>query len=229
MENKYEKEFTIKMIFTAIKRHFRTLIYFLICFTAIGYTYGYMLTKVNYKSTGSISTTYSLTVSQYGSIVDTTKYQVPALVETDLAEQGIKHADGTAITLAEINNGLGIPEVPNTIKTLTISFSYTNSDKSVVKPVLNSILQQSVKYNNEHNVVQSNNPLAVVIVATEPTTSSNPMTKLLLFLGAGLVIGALIIIVKEWNHYAIDTPSDIVDLEKGAVTIEYRGGNKNAK
>lgn len=228
MEKNYEKEFTIKMIFTAIKRHIRTLLYFLICFSAIGYFYGYKFSKINYKSTGAVATTHTLSTLQYGAVVDTTKYQVPELVEADLTEQGIKHTNGTAITLSEIKNGLGWPEVPNNIKSLTINFSFTNYDKAIVKPVLVSILNQSVKYNNEKNVVPASNPLSVVIAATEPTATSNPLTKLVLFVGAGLVIGGLIIIVKEWNNYTIDAPSDLVGLEESVVTIEYAGGKKNA-
>ena len=67
-EKNYEGELNFRMMLVSLRRHWKTIVYFLISFAIIGYVYGYKISKTTYKSTGDIGVN-SLDRNKYSTII----------------------------------------------------------------------------------------------------------------------------------------------------------------
>lgn len=221
-EKNYEGELNFMMMLVSLRRHWKTIVYFLISFAIIGYVYGYKISKTTYKSTGDIGVN-SLDRNKYSTIISSVSSKnIYEIIYTDLKDNEVKHANGQEITEDEIKSGLVIPDIPSTISGFTISFSFSNLDKEIVKPVLSTTLEKIV----ENNKTEQLN-LYVASEPTTPTATSNPKKKVVLVTGVGICLGILVAAFKGLRKYEVDTTSELTDYGLNVFEIDYKEGKKH--
>lgn len=221
-EKNYEGELNFRMMLVSLRRHWRTIVYFLISFAIIGYVYGYKISKTTYKSTGDIGVN-SLDRNKYSTIISSVSSKnLYEIIYTDLKDNEVKHANGKEITEDEIKSGLVIPDIPSTISGFTISFSFSNLDKEIVKSVLSTTLEKIVENNKTEqlNLYIANEP-------TTPTATSNPKKKVVLVAGVGTCLGILVAAFKGLRKYEVDTTSELTDYGLNVFEIDYKEGKKH--
>ena len=225
IEKNYEGELNFRMLLVALRRRWKTILYFLICFTIVGFVYGYKITKPSYKSTGSI-TVNNLDRGKYSTIINSIIggddfYEI---VYNDLKNDEVKHTNLSEITQSEIKSGLTVPEIPSTITDFIIQFSFTNSDEKVVKPVLDSILTKIVEKNGNTSTSMS---LSVYSEATKAKSIAGHNTKVVLVAGVGACLGILVAAFEGLRKYEIDTTTELTAYGINAFEINYKDGKKH--
>lgn len=227
IEKNYEGELNFRMLLVALRRRWKTILYFLICFTIVGFVYGYKITKPSYKSTGSI-TVNNLDRGKYSTIINSIIggddfYEI---VYNDLKNDEVKHTNLSEITQSEIKSGLTVPEIPSTITDFIIQFSFTNYDEKVVKPVLDSILTKIVE-KNENTSTSTPMSLSVYSEATKAKSIAGHNTKVVLVAGIGVCLGILVAAFEGLRKYEIDTTTELTAYGINVFEINYKDGKKH--
>lgn len=227
IEKNYEGELNFRMLLVALRRRWKTILYFLICFTIVGFVYGYKITKPSYKSTGSI-TVNNLDRGKYSTIINSIIggddfYEI---VYNDLKNDEVKHTNLSEITQSEIKSGLTVPEIPSTITDFIIQFSFTNYDEKVVKPVLDSILTKIVEKNGSTST-STPMSLSVYSEATKAKSIAGHNTKVVLVAGIGACLGILVAAFEGLRKYEIDTTTELTAYGINVFEINYKDGKKH--
>ena len=223
MNNNYKYEFSFKMLLVAIKRNILTLVYFFLCFTVIGGIYAFAIDKPVYQSSGVVEAG-QLTEYIYNTFVRITQSKVPSIVIDNILENNIMHKDGTNISITEIENGFIIPEKPSTITTDDIELSFQNEDESIVKEVMNIILEKTCEV---YNANDNSTSFSVVKEASDTKVTTNPVTKLLTFSALGIGVGFVFALASGVHNYSIDSVSELNNLDIATFEVSSKGGKKH--
>ena len=223
MNKNYKYEFSFKMLLVAIKRNILTLVYFFLCFTVIGGIYAFAIDKPVYQSSGVVEAG-QLTEYIYNTFVRITQSKVPSIVIDNILENNIMHKDGTNISITEIENGFIIPEKPSTITTDDIELSFQNEDESIVKEVMNIILEKTCEV---YNANDNSTSFSVVKEASDTKVSTNPVTKLLTFSALGIGVGFVFALASGVHNYSIDSVSELNNLDIATFEVSSKGGKKH--
>ena len=223
MNKNYKYEFSFKMLLVAIKRNILTLVYFFLCFTAIGGIYAFTIDKPVYQSSGVVEAG-QLTEYTYNTFVRITQSKVPSIVIDNILENNIMHKDGTNISITEIENGFIIPEKPSTITTNDIELSFQNEDESIVKEVMNIILEKTCEV---YNANDNSTSFSVTKEASDTKVTTNPVTKLLTFSALGIGVGFVFALASGVHNYSIDSVSELNNLDIATFEVSSKGGKKH--
>ena len=223
MNKNYKYEFSFKMLLVAIKRNILTLVYFFLCFTVIGGIYAFAIDKPVYQSSGVVEAG-QLTEYIYNTFVRITQSKVPSIVIEKILENNIMHKDGTNISITEIENGFIIPEKPSTITTDDIELSFQNEDESIVKEVMNIILEKTCEV---YNANDNSTSFSVVKEASDTKVTTNPVTKLLTFSALGIGVGFVFALASGVHNYSIDSVSELNNLDIATFEVSSKGGKKH--
>lgn len=223
MNKNYKYEFSFKMLLVAIKRNILTLVYFFLCFTVIGGIYAFAIDKPVYQSSGVVEAG-QLTEYIYNTFVRITQSKVPSIVIDNILENNIMHKDGTNISITEIENGFIIPEKPSTITTDDIELSFQNEDESIVKEVMNIILEKTCEV---YNANDNSTSFSVVKEASDTKVTTNPVTKLLTFSALGIGVGFVFALASGVHNYSIDSVSELNNLDIATFEVSSKGGKKH--
>ena len=223
MNINYKFEFSFKMLLVAIKRNILTLVYFFLCFTVIGGIYAFAIDKPVYQSSGVVEAG-QLTEYIYNTFVRITQSKVPSIVIDNILENNIMHKDGTNISITEIENGFIIPEKPSTITTDDIELSFQNEDESIVKEVMNIILEKTCEV---YNANDNSTSFSVVKEASDTKVTTNPVTKLLTFSALGIGVGFVFALASGVHNYSIDSVSELNNLDIATFEVSSKGGKKH--
>ena len=223
MNKNYKYEFSFEMLLVAIKRNILTLVYFFLCFTVIGGIYAFAIDKPVYQSSGVVEAG-QLTEYIYNTFVRITQSKVPSIVIDNILENNIMHKDGTNISITEIENGFIIPEKPSTITTDDIELSFQNEDESIVKEVMNIILEKTCEV---YNANDNSTSFSVVKEASDTKVTTNPVTKLLTFSALGIGVGFVFALASGVHNYSIDSVSELNNLDIATFEVSSKGGKKH--
>lgn len=214
---KYEKQIGLKTIWlTLVRRWPYVLIIFLpILLASLIVTQGIM--KKTYASTATISKFYAAAPYFDAGSWDKFKIYIDnslATTETALAEQGVKHVDGSLITVADMAT-VSLAAFKSNQSTLTITF--TSSDKTITKPVLTELTTQAyAKCFNPDGSAQSGFEGTKFEggSASNPSISSGNTKYFIIGAAAGLVLALALPFVYE---IASDEVYDAADISSWGV------------
>lgn len=219
-----ETKISFNYLFRSFKRNWTFLLYFIVCFFAIGCVYSVFFNTPSYKSEGILSTANNSTITQKAQEIIESDITIADSVQQKVAEAGITHENGSVIDLSEIRNGITISA---DLTLFQLKISYTNSDSSVVQIILDKFLETSEE---KINKIQSTYNVSIASPATEPVNVAHSNVKiLLLFTAAGVCIGVVAAIISEIRQNLIYEPADIEYMNVNTFEITYdKEKNTNA-
>lgn len=226
MDNKYENDFSLNVVLKAFKKQILTIIYFFICFTIIGVTYAMFINPISYESRGSIKTNHggaSISVINFTKVIEYIDKNLYAETFQTLKDEEIRHSDNTIISLEELKNGISLPEIP-TSPVSFFEFKFTNKDKTIVKPVMEAVLKETLK---ESEIVLTDTKFVIREFATDAVSSSSTFIKIVPFAAGGLAIGLFVGSIIEWRHYTVSKKEELEEYGVNVFELKYRGGKKN--
>lgn len=210
-----EAKISINYIFRALKRNWTYIIYFVVCFFAIGGVYAIFFNTPSYKSEGLLSTNSFNNTQTIKEIVENEEI-VAKVVQQEIVKDGLTHKNGGLIDLSEISSGINAIVDSSAPQ---VKIEYTNSDSTVVQLILNKILEVSEE---EINNLHSNFDVKISSPASIPVNLSQSNIKIIvLFTVAGLSIGVIAAIITENRHNILYEPADFEDASLKVFEIAY--------
>ncbi len=220
---------TFRQLLRAFKRRFATIIYFLVCFLAMGIIYALAFNRPIYRSDAQFeSFTDSLPTNTKVVSVLKSDVKIYTKVVNNLNEKNITHSNNVGITSTEILDGLSF-----SISNSSVLVSFTNRDSSITKVVLNEFMEvsQSVVVDSVNGFDKDISKFQILLPASEPVNiaKSNALA-ISLFSAFGLLLGCVIAIWVEIKDNSIFEPNDIIEIGSNVFPITYSsGGNENEK
>lgn len=227
---KYKKELTISKMLYIFKKNILVLFGFTILFCALSFVYSGIKHQYTnpYKSNAIIVSNQNLTNRSMGTMSKlVTSTMVCDEVATKLTNQDFKLSTGKEIKSSFIQSNLGSSFSVNTNR---ITVSFKSSDKNIVEPILNIVLETTLEQSAKFDTLKNNFEIASRASTPSQTFNTNILKNALMFSAAGLLIGLFLILIKS---YYDDKICYSYELEKNNLkTYEiagYRATNKNKK
>lgn len=222
---KYEKSISLKTLWLTFVRRFDILLicFIPLCIAAVISTQFIM--KKRYVSTVTLAKSTIITNEQYQNIE--TAARTESLVKKaleSLETQNVKHSDGSAINPSEIENGLSFPAY--SANSISLSFSFASSDKTVSRYVLGAIASCVV---DELKTRSAYSDLQVVGAPSEAKLDGKNNKYLLIACGAGLVLSYALAFVFEFASDEVYDASDVQQFGVDCVEIKLKNENKVSK
>lgn len=216
----YEKNISLKIIYLTIARHWIKMILCLIIGAAIGAIIAGPIYPKKYTTTGGIvKDEYFNAVQADVQVTETiaNETSLQAYYE-ELNIRNIKHSNGGEITISEIKSGIGLPV--NGIKEV-YHVSFSSSDYSIVKNVLNVILDKCVP------IIYSKYPgemvgLKVYSYAGDIAKDEGGKKFYLLVPSISFVLCYSVCLIYELHKEKIDSVDDIFDYSKNIYLVRKR-------
>ncbi len=217
MQN-YERVITLKTIYlTLVRRTEMILLFFLPLFLASYIVTNHVMAKTYTSST---------VINNGGSAINQATYSAMGLAlktgsifektEDALADSGLKHSDGSAITVSEISSGLSFSTFVSNMVAFTVSFS--SSDNTIVQSVLKEYSTVALE-----SVSETYPNLAIYSAATEATKTSSENKYFFVGVAASLVLALGIPFVFEILADEVFDADDIQMLGAPGFEIKMSG------
>ena len=215
---KYERQVSLKTIYlTLIRRTEMILIIFIPLFLASFIVTKFVLPK-QYTSSAVVSNNAALSSDAYSRIqLYAETNGIYTSVAQNLANNGVKHSNGGAITVSEISSGIGFSTYSSNMSYFTITFA--SEDSTITKAALNSYTTVAL------TALKDSYPnLSVTESAGDPVKTSKENQYFLIATVASLVLALGIPFIYE---IVTDEVFDKEDIELyGVPAFEIKAGGK---
>lgn len=224
--DRYEKQIGLKTIYLTLARRFHIiLLIFIPIALATFLVTNFMMTKT-YQSSVTLNRNAVISAAQYQVIQnyvsdtsnDETKPGAIYTTAVNLKENNVKHANGNEITVAEIKSGLSFATLAT--NSITVSYSFTSSDKSITQQVMNELTKNAVAYlKSDRNNTKAEYANMSYSEASAPTKNSSENKYLLIGLALGAVLALGVPFVYEIVSDQVYDKDDIIALGGDAFTL----------
>ena len=142
----YERSISLKTIYlTLVRRTEMILLLFLPLFLASYIVTNHVMTK-SYASTSNIQNNVAISQAAYTLIQNSMKSsEIFETVETNLAEAGTKHANGTAVTASEVQKSISFSAFASNMVSFTVTFA--TKDSTIAKKALAEYVNVALEAN----------------------------------------------------------------------------------
>lgn len=185
---KYERTIGLKTIWLTFVRRWKILLIIFVPATIVTLLVTQLFIPKQYQSSATLSNTSNLNAGTHSAVQN----QIKKETTLNKTSQYLQTDYSISLSNDKILNGLSFVAFSSTSPTI-VSFSYTSGNKSVVKPVMESLKKATLEElaNTDYkNMFFSSSP-------SEPKRSDKVKTYLLIGLAASLVLGLGIAFVDE--------------------------------
>ena len=197
---KYEKFIGLKTIYLTLARRFHFILFIFLPIALASFVVtNFMLTKT-YQSTVTVSSNAAIAAADYQVLQTYVKKVGTAdnpgtldTVVTNLKENGVKHSNGSEITINEISSGISFNSLAS--NSISVSFTFQTTEQAIAKPVLDEVAKVALA-----NLKASNTKYNVYNVSGEATAgvkNSKERQYFLIALAAGFVVACAVPFVYE--------------------------------
>lgn len=227
MDN-YERQIGLKTIkLTFIRRWLFMILLFVPIAAGTYIVTNFFMTKTYSSTAAYAKTNAAFNAATYNKLLTLVNTDtVYTVVETRLAEDGVKHSGGAAITAKEIKSGISFAAMGT--NSFTVSFSFKSKDNTIVQKVAQKVVDVGVETavtNSDFTTLYNSSK------ASAAAKSSNERKYLIIGLAAGAVIALGVPFVYEIVADEIYDAKDIAawGAEGFDLKVTYRKKEEEAK
>lgn len=212
---KYERNVGLKTIWLTFVRRYDVIVFIFVPVLLVSALVTQVILKKQYYSEVVVSKSTIITNEQYQNIqTAASKSSTASKVYTSLKEKGLKHKDGSEISAAEIQSGVSFPKY--TSNSISASFVFNSSDKTITKFVLDEIATTAV---DELKTKTYFSDLTILKSASNPVVDKKNMKYFLIASGAGLLLSLAAAFVYEIVTDKVYSRNDVEFYDYTAIDI----------